>query len=70
MKAHDFRKLISRLDDLTPGQVQFLEVIKDMLGPRAPSSIRQLSRRLNKDKYTIWRSPEALNQWRLFRLTV
>jgi hypothetical protein len=22
MKAHDFRKLISRFDDLTPGQVQ------------------------------------------------
>ena len=130
MKAHDFRNLISRFDDLTPGQVQdaarritevrrkteaiiaietraqerascphcghegrvrwgrtrtniqryrcegcartftgrtgsvaqhlhrpdlFLEVVKDMLDPRAPSSIRQLSRRLKRDKYTIWR---------------
>lgn len=130
MKAHDFRKLISRFDDLTPGQVEdaaqritevrrkteaitaiemrgqektscphcghtkrvrwgrtrtniqryrcegcartftgrtgslaqhlhrpdlFLEVVKDMLDPRAPSSIRQLSRRLKRNKYTIWR---------------
>lgn len=130
MKAHDFRKLISRFDDLTPGQVEdaaqritqvrrkteaitaiemraqektscphcgherrvrwgrtrtniqryrcggcartftgrtgslaqhlhrpdlFLEVVKDMLDPRVPSSIRQLSRRLKRNKYTIWR---------------
>lgn len=33
----------------------FLEVVKDMLGDRAPSSIRQLSRLLKLDKYTIWR---------------
>lgn len=130
MKAHDFRKLLDRLEDLTPGQAQdaaqritevrqkteaiatieargqerpacphcghqrrvrwgrtrtniqryqcagcartftgrtgsaaqhihrpdlFLEVLKDMLDPRAPSSIRQLARRLKRDKYTIWR---------------
>jgi transposase-like protein len=33
----------------------FLEVVKDMLDDRAPSSIRQLSRRLGRNKYTIWR---------------
>lgn len=33
----------------------FLEVVKDMLDDRAPSSIRQLSRRLGRDKHTIWR---------------
>lgn len=36
----------------------FLEVIRDMLGTRAPSSIRQLANRLGLDKHTIWR-------WRL-----
>lgn len=36
----------------------FLEVIRDMLGIRAPSSIRQLANRLGLDKHTIWR-------WRL-----
>ncbi|NKX28588.1 IS1595 family transposase [Rhodobacteraceae bacterium R_SAG6] len=36
----------------------FLEVIQDMLGTRAPSSIRQLANRLGLDKHTIWR-------WRL-----
>ena len=130
MKPHDFRKLIKRLDDLTPSQVQdaalritevrrkteaiaeieargqaigkcphckhrerekwgrtrtniqryrcraclrtfsgrtgsriqnihrpdlFLEVAKDMLGDRTPSSIRELSRLLGLNKYTIWR---------------
>ena len=130
MKAHDFSKLLDRLEDLTPSQAQdaaqritevcqkseaiaaiearsqhrpscphcgherrvkwgrtrtniqryrcagcartftgrtgsaaqhihrpdlFLEVIKDMLDPRAPSSIRQLAHRLKRDKYTIWR---------------
>lgn len=33
----------------------FLEVIRDMLGTRAPSSIRQLANRLRLDKHTIWR---------------
>lgn len=33
----------------------FLEVVKDMLGDRTPSSIRQLSRLLGRNKYTIWR---------------
>lgn len=33
----------------------FLEVVKDMLDDRTPSSIRQLSRRLGRDKHTIWR---------------
>lgn len=36
----------------------FLEVIRDMLGTRTPSSIRQLANRLGLDKNTIWR-------WRL-----
>lgn len=36
----------------------FLEVIRDMLGIRALSSIRQLANRLGLDKHTIWR-------WRL-----
>ena len=36
----------------------FLEVIRDMLGSRAPSSIRQLASRLGIDKHTVWR-------WRL-----
>tara|TARA_R110000787_G_scaffold153495_12_gene267377 strand:- start:2426 stop:3493 length:1068 start_codon:yes stop_codon:yes gene_type:complete len=36
----------------------FLEVIRDMLGTRTPSSIRQLASRLGLDKHTIWR-------WRL-----
>ena len=130
MKPHDFRKLIKRLGDLNPAQVQdaearitelrrrteaiteiesrgrasgrcphcqcsdrekwgrtrtniqryrclgcgrtftgrtgseiqnlhrpdlFLEVVKDMLGDRPPSSIRQLSRLLGLNKYTVWR---------------
>lgn len=33
----------------------FLAVIKDMLDPRAPSSIRELARRLRRNKYTVWR---------------
>ncbi|MFZ3584941.1 IS1595 family transposase [Loktanella sp. DJP18] len=33
----------------------FLEVAKDMLGDRAPSSIRELSRSLRRNKHTIWR---------------
>lgn len=33
----------------------FLEVIKDMLGDRAPSSIRELSRSLGLNKHTVWR---------------
>lgn len=36
----------------------FLEVIRDMLGKRAPSSVRQLADRLQLNKHTIWR-------WRL-----
>ncbi|WP_092371420.1 IS1595 family transposase [Cribrihabitans marinus] len=33
----------------------FLDVIRDMLGPRVPSSVRQLANRLGLDKRTIWR---------------
>ncbi|MEY8843278.1 hypothetical protein AB9K41_29950 [Cribrihabitans sp. XS_ASV171] len=31
----------------------FLEVIRDMLGARAPSSLRQLANRLDLDKHTV-----------------
>ena len=33
----------------------FLEVVNDMLAEHPPSSIRPLSRRLNRNKHTIWR---------------
>jgi hypothetical protein len=33
----------------------FLELVKDMLGRRAPSSIREFTRRLGRKKHTIWR---------------
>lgn len=39
----------------------FFEVLKDMLGDRTPSSIRQLARRLRRNKHTIWR-------WRMIAL--
>lgn len=40
----------------------FFDVLKDMLGPRPPSSVRVLARRLGLNKHTVWR-------WRLIALS-
>lgn len=40
----------------------FLDVLKEMLGPRSPSSVRVLARRLGLNNHTVWR-------WRLIALS-
>lgn len=45
----------SEIQNLHRSDLFFLEVVKDMLGDRPPSSIRQLSRLLGLNKYTVWR---------------